>query len=415
MKIRINPHKWICSFFQYGVALAFMLNCRSMWLEIDTMRTWFPYFILLILAISTVGCIFTSRLFSSKKMVAAFISTLAIFIYLEMFQIIHYSKIIQFQRLVIAVSCIVFLVIFTKDDTYILEILLKYRNIIVVVSVVSLFFWGCGSLLGLISPTGTIRSTWSSTTNLVNVASYYNIYFEPQNIRAFGILPIMVRNSACFTEGPMAALNFSLALIISLMLDKKNSKWSTIILVVSIVSTFSVSGYVVMFIALGYSIISNTPKQKLIKLMKLFCIPVVIVVFAVIGYAIVLERLQTSSGLTRIDDFVIGFKAWKNNIIIGNGFENYNVLQTLMGGRANIGFSNSVMQLLSDGGVYFFMFILVAMVREIKFCFFKAKFKELCFALCFIGLYIFLIATYQYVNIFIFTWFLCKNNKRYID
>lgn len=412
MKIHINPYKWINSFFQYGIAFAMMLNCRSMWLEIDTIRTWFPYFVLLILVVSTFGYLFTSRLLTKKRISNAFASAAFIFVYFEMFQLIHYSKVIQFQRFVFAVCCIVFLIVATKDVLCISEILLKYRNIIVLTSIISLFFWLFGSLLGFIPYTGIVKSTWSSTTQFVEVKSYYNIYFESQNIKAFGVLPIMARNCACFTEGPMAALNFSLALIIDIVLDKHNKKWKTIILVISIISTFSVIGYVIMFIALGYFVISTTPKNRLIKFTKLFGLPIVLLMFIAIGYAIVIERLQTSSGITRIEDFAIGLMAWKNNLIFGNGFENYNILQNLMGGRTNIGFSNSLMQLLSDGGIYFLLFELIAIIREVRFCLKNRRSGELIFTLCFFMMYVTLISTYQYINIFIFSWFLCKNNKK---
>lgn len=414
MKIYVNPYKWINSFFEYGIALALMLNCRSMWLEIDTMRTWFPYFVLLILAVSTFGYLFTSGLLTKKSMLNAFAAVVFILVYCEMFQLIHYSKVIQFQRLVFAVCCIVFLLVATKDVLCISDILLKYRNLIVLVSIISLFFWMFGSLLGLISYTGMIKSTWSSTTQLVNVKSYYNIYFEPQNIKAFGILPIMARNCACFTEGPMAALNFSLALIIDVVLDKHNSKKKTIILVIAIISTFSVIGYVIMFSILGYFFISSTSKNILKKLLKMFGAPIVLIIFIAIGYAIVVERLQTSSGNLRIDDFKIGFVAWRNNLIFGNGFENYNILQNLMVGRTSIGFSNSLMQLLSDGGIYFFLLEFIAIIKEIKFCIKNERRGELIFALCFIAMYVTLISTYQYINIFIFGWFLCRNNKKWL-
>lgn len=94
------------------------------------------------------------------------------------------------------------------------ELLLKYRNLMIFISAVSIVFWLLGSIFHLVHPSGVVQSVWTNTGNPKPVPNYFNLYFETQELYGFA------RNTAIFTEAPMASLHFSIALFVEMYIEK---------------------------------------------------------------------------------------------------------------------------------------------------------------------------------------------------
>lgn len=236
-----------------------------------------------------------------------------------------------------------------------------YVDIVTIIGIISLLFWILGSNLHLINPNKYILSTWSSFNNWAQlVPSYFNIYFEPQQING------LIRNSAIFPEAPMASLHFTVALSIEWLL-RRNDKFhiaKLVILIICIISTFSSTGYIAVILLLCYKILFS--KNAFISRIKPVIIVVVIVGIIVIQN-ILSQKLVTESGSIRIDDYVAAYNAWKDNPIMGLGIASSKIQNYMSLWRGyNLGFSNTIMDILAHGGIYVSLIYVLALIYGIK-------------------------------------------------
>ncbi len=115
-------------------------------------------------------------------------------------------------------------------------------------------------------------------------------------------------------------------------------------------------------------------------------------------------KMDSTSGSARMDDFVAGFKAWMDHPLMGNGFSNNSaILQYMSTYRIkNTGFSNSLMQILSYGGLYLLAPYVGAAVYGIYKIMRKRDWNELAFTVLFIVMFVFTVTSFQMLSIFTF-------------
>ncbi|MCM1904503.1 hypothetical protein, partial [Blautia sp. MB18-30] len=224
----------------------------------------------------------------------------------------------------------------------------KYINIMVVIGIISIVIWLMGSVFHVISPNMAISTTWTSTGKPITVPGYWGIQFERQISDIFSFLGVSVRNSSFFAEAPMASFNFSIALLLELLvIERKKHKYKIITLILAILTTFASTGYLIVIGILGYGYFKYKPKKMGMKIIKIFIIPIVVGVFGIFIIILVLQKLGTSSGNIRVEDFVIGYNIWRKYAIWGCGYENNDLIKTYFSiSRTNMGFSNSLTQIL---------------------------------------------------------------------
>lgn len=235
------------------------------------------------------------------------------------------------------------------SEDFMTRILTKYSDIMAILGAISLIFWLFGSTLNILSSTGTFTYYWGieRTAN-----SYFGLYFET-NKDGF-LFYNLYRNNGIFTEGPMHSLNLSLALAISTFIDKRNLHKKGVIkefvLILSICSAVSVTG--VGCIALIYIIrylFGGNGKHKSDR--TIFAFVLIIVASQVLGQLLEMKS-TTNSYSYRIDDYIVGFRVWIDNIIFGGGYGVRNYINYLSAWRAdNTGYSNSFFWILSQGGI----------------------------------------------------------------
>jgi hypothetical protein len=280
-----------------------------------------------------------------------------------------------------------------------LSLFLKYENLMVIIAVVSLFFWIVGSVLRILHPTGYVYSNWTGTGAVCARSSYYNFYFETQSY--FNVK----RNSAIFTEGPMAAFNFAIALMINVSINEHSKMKKRIILMIALASTLTTTGFVVLLIVIAYLYFDNAGKGKFTKILKWFIAPIVVLFIGLIGYTIVYDKVtNTNSGATRLDDIIAAIKVWKSYPILGAGWQNSEMIVSQMKGTRygiNTGFSSGAMQLLANGGLYLFLPVLLSVIAGIYRAKKKNDKKLLLFIVVWSFLYLVSVVTYQYINVII--------------
>ncbi len=324
---------------------------RSIWHSIPTLSN-IDRLMKFALVCSTIICIVLSG--KKKIKISNYLILIGIIVLFCAFVIIRpYKKNIYIKTIGFAFAAIVY--VFFRRDKYI-EILGRYQSLIIFFSTVSLLLWLLGSLLNIVQPSGYVYSTWTGTDEPKYVATYFYIYFEPQTMDLFSYKGI-IRNCSIFAEAPMFNLHLCLSFVYELFLRKKLSIWKACVLIICIITTFSTTGYVVIAAAIAIKYIITGKNKKTVKIIKIFTIPVVGILAIYLLVNLISNKMGSFSGNTRIDDFAAGFRAWKDNILFGNGYENMDAIKHYMSAfRANdMGYSNSPMQILAFGGLYMFI------------------------------------------------------------
>lgn len=275
-----------------------------------------------------------------------------------------------------------------------------YCNEVSIIALISLIFWLLGSILHILSPTGTYISSWNQYSVFQAVPSYYNIYFETQ------ILDGVTRNSAIFAEAPMASLAFSIALCLeSLYLKKEKShNVKIIILFLAILSTLSSTGYICLILIIVYRLVFTKTSNKYLTTLRLIAIPVILVV-GILGIRHFLsQKLNTNSGSSRSQDYLNSFKAWAEYPFLGAGINmgsSLSVKDRWIIGK--FGYSNSVGRILGENGLYIFSLYLISLGRSL-YIGLKSQSKERIFlTLIFLYLFITTIFVNTYMCYFFFS------------
>jgi hypothetical protein len=269
-------------------------------------------------------------------------------------------------------------------------LLSKFVNVVVILAMFSLFFWIFGTLLNVVHPTSTVINQWSGG-RLIN--SYYNLYFETQQMIFFGIH--IIRNSGIFAESPIWGLILSIAYVIDFLILKSDKNNKRNIIILTMLSTISTTGISIIGLAILYKITTNRRKTKLLLL------PVALS----LGFSLLLlltEKSETVSANLRVDDYNIGFIVWKTSLWIGHGLNNgilaiQSHIPTFI---RSVGYSNTLFVILAQGGlllflIYFSPMILILFKKNINLDF---KFAIILFFI--------LVTTIIFEGTFLFLWIL---------
>lgn len=280
---------------------------------------------------------------------------------------------------------------FSSNASYIVKIELfrKVVNVMVVISCISLFFWIFGSTFKMITPTGVALFEWGTVNE---VSSYFNIYFETQYVDWLGI-DFFWRNTAIFVEGPMMSLTLIIAITLIYYFDDiwHIATWKKFILAFAIITSFSVTGYFVLW---GFVVLKLYRSKKFRAIMIVMLIPL-----SLYAIQVMMDMKQsTGSYSLREDDYYVGFITWLQNPIFGWGFNNWEALQANMKGRANDGFSNSIFSVLTQGGILMGLMYFIPILIGIT----SKEFKRFVVCIVYAILFISIIFQTAYVNFFLF-------------
>ncbi len=379
--------KNLAALVEYLFALILILQCRSIY----TAEEGSPFGKLLRVAIVGALALYVVvwHKISKNNLGKMFLFGVGLVIYFLIYYLaVNYNN-SSFLYLLMCVFSIYAFLVFARENNRAIGILYKFENLIVVIAVVSLFFWLFGSTLGIIHPTGTIRSTWSASGVIRIKPSYFNIYFEMQS---YGDLK---RNTALFTEAPMSSFQFSLAFLVELFCRKKMSKPRVVILFLAILSTISTTGWCVMIIAIFAKFLFSRNITSFRKIAKLILIPIALIAAVFVVQMLVFDKLDTGSGRVRTIDFLVGFQAFSEKPLFGYGY-GYSYKAFGRGGG-----SNSLSPILIQGGLFFLIPYLVWIVLWIRNCILYKSIRWFLFIGCFLFMFLITITPMQFLSLFV--------------
>lgn len=239
-----------------------------------------------------------------------------------------------------------------KKNGELSNLLRSFVNLMVITSVVTIIVWILGPILRILHVTEYIENTWNSMGTLAYTPGYYGLVYETQILKILNYN--LIRNTAFFVEAPM----FSFALCVALIFEGwENSARTPIvaIIVCAIVSSASTTGLIFVLLATVFHVASNgrnlTNRYGSASVILFGIMLAIVAVF--LGRIALIEKLSSTSGSTRIDDFIAGYRAWKDAPLLGHGFGGISAYRDYISSfRANnIGFSNGPFAVLIIGGV----------------------------------------------------------------
>lgn len=268
------------------------------------------------------------------------------------------------------------------DRERINNILRKFVNIVIILCCVSLIFYLLSSILDILKPSGTIRILWGKPYS--EIETFYYLHFNIQEVYWITGNSI-IRNTGIYTEGPMYALIILLALIFNSLIIPSNNKKSyikSLILAITMITTFSVTGIICTLIAVfNYAInmIKNANKNKRKVLISIM---VLIFILALpFGINLIEKKFETNSASHRQTDIINGFNSFIENPIIGKGINHERADELTP--EVGYGYSNAIIPIMTDGGILLLFSYLssscLLLIHSIK----KKKYNYLLFLIIF--------------------------------
>ena len=402
MKILIRK-KTLCEYF---IALAVILDCNSVWNNLDWSRSWFQYLLLTMLGLAVVGYIISNNRLPRNALVFCIV----IPIYFIFYYLINGNSILKTTVNIMLVSLLLCLYFVSKsyDDTA-ESLLIAFKNIMLCIAVISLFFWITGSVLEILQPTGQHLTNWTGNNNQTVIKSYYGVYYSYQNISFFDKLYI-VRNIAIFNEAPMSSVCFSMGLMIELLCCEHFKKRNCIVFIIAILSTFSTTGYIIATVVCVYKYIRSKSQYSILKCLKILLIPVLFCVALIVAITLVQEKLSTYSGIARSDDFISGARAWLLHPVFGDGIGSLDAMSLVRPSwrKSAEGFNSGLMQLLVQGGIYLTLPYIVILMNGIRKSVKSRNYDRFIFVGLFCLIFAITVISFNYLTLMILLFLLRK-------
>lgn len=214
----------------------------------------------------------------------------------------------------------------------------------------SVLVWLVGPILHLVLGTSMVEYTWNSAGTVSLAQGYYGLVYETQTI-SFGPISLW-RNTGIFLESPMYSFALCIALGFEVFLQRHPSRVLCLILSVTIVTTVSTTGIVFIAYCVLCAVVRRVTSGGLSRRAKLV-IAVLLAATVVIAVLFTADKLLSSSGGTRVDDYRAGFLAWIQHPLLGGGFDGATAYRQFVSAYRldNQGFSNSLFDVLMKGGM----------------------------------------------------------------
>lgn len=236
-------------------------------------------------------------------------------------------------------------------------------DIVFIIAIISLILWMSTSVFSIIRPSDSFVMSWAAKRS---VSNYFNLFFTTSyQMEHIGFLNIdLYRNVGIFTESPMFNVFLIFSLFTELFLRVHTSKSKIALLCMTILSTFGTIGIAIMLIGLVIKQLARLVKINK-KYYPLLIGGVLLLCIAGIVFLVMNKKLYGQSSYnTRLDDYVAGYQTWLTAPFFGTGFYDTASIQKFMSEfrSDNLGFSNSVVEVLANGGIYLFSFYMIPFI-----------------------------------------------------
>lgn len=365
-KFSINMSITLRELIEYFLALFFVLNCNTVYnrlsgtnLHIDEITAFLAVVLVLVRIIRK------PVVHKRTLMVIGVLLALCVLYFFAMRNVISESSFVMLFFMVL--PCMIFY-LSCIDPEKITEIYRKFANIVFIISAASTFVWIFSEMVPLLNMNMSATIAWG---DVHQVRGFFGLFFECQRENTFGISNFY-RNTGIFCEAPMHSLVLSLSLGYEMFFRKKLSVIKVLFIIFFIVTTFSSTGFICIAACILLKYFQSGSRGGSSFSVFRF---VVLIILSVVAYFFISSVLETKSSTgsysIRMIDYAVGVKAWLDHPVFGTGFNYllplYEYKASMMADAGfnsiNIGFSNSTMAILGQGGTVFAVFYFLPFVK----------------------------------------------------
>lgn len=280
----------------------------------------------------------------------------------------------------------------------------KIINIVIVLSILSIFFWLFGAIFHLIPVSGNLVIEWGGVRN---VPSYFGFDFEIQNIIIMG--KSIVRNSGIFAEAGIYGFVLTVTLVFELF--SRQRKGIIITLAVTLLTTTSTSAIIFDLILIVLYMFTKDKQIGSVRILRYVFGAVAFIVVIIITLNILGGKLQTDSFSIRSDDIRAAFTAWQSSKVFGVGLGNTDSIIAYMdptrylGVQQQTGFSSGLMLILTQGGLYFTVIYFYPLVYFMRQALRYESLLAFSIPIILVGYLFTAVVQYQPFFIFVLCWF----------
>ena len=286
-------------------------------------------------------------------------------------------------------------------------LLWKYSDIVFILASSSLILWLFATILGMIPPSMMIPNDWAGEDEFIPL--YFGIYSETQEANLFGLS--IIRNSGLFNEGPMYNMVLCLALSIECFIRNKRSKLKIIILVVTIITTFTTTGQLFLGGLLFFTLYKKFWVAH--RFILIMAAPVIMGVMFTLFMVLMNDKQDTAT---------VSYDARKADIEtcidvgLDNPFLGVQLYRTGEGSRLNYGFSNSLFTIFAHGGFYtLFLYVVALFCIPFVLMRYEDSRRVSIVILCYFCLFAITISHYKYLTFLMMAYGLSLYSFSYIN
>lgn len=285
-RLHINPRLII----EYVMIFMIVISSASMWIQEGINIVDIQLLRILIFGLAIVWLFFFAKKISKKDIKLFLMVIICLLAYIPF----HLNSLYAFFVIIFFPILFFGLIAYCAAANGILnELLNSFVNIMLVIASSSLVFYFLINVCNILKPTGYYSIEWSWISR---IPSYYHLYYVPmpKGLQGYSIM----RNCAIFTEAPMYSYLLCFALAINELLLGGKRKIVTIILTITIITTISSTGFLILVVIYAYLFISN-PKNK--GFLKIFFLLGGTGIAIYLIFSILIQKSETGSYSVRMD------------------------------------------------------------------------------------------------------------------
>ena len=391
---------------EYLLAFLVVLDCNTIFSRSGLIRVpiWFLFVFMFIVYNMAFN---TDNWFKDKKNMKKIIVNLLIYLAIVTIPLI-FTRFINNNTIKVLFVLFPLLYIFVSmEKESRLNILKKIPTVMFYMCILSLVVWLIGPILNILKPTNNIVLDWGTKKI---ISSYYYIHFITQTTHIFGIK--LIRNTGIFTEAPMFSLLISISLITELFISKKFNLKKVIVFIVTTISTFSTTGFLIAVISLLLYALYN--KRAVIKKIHIVYKIALVLVVLIISLLAIAKKMSSVSYSTRVDDYKASIVTFAQKPLFGSGYGNESAIRENMSEFRldNTGLSNSIFVLLAQLGIFAFAPLVYLSVKKIKKYVAYRKYNLIIFYSLIFILLLTMICIYQIIFVYLLILLIFDNNTK---
>lgn len=376
-KLTVRPK----SILQYLLCLIVIIYGQSMWIRINYIGGTYTTLALVAAFVVLILIILEHKVY--KKSLITALVLLAILLLHSLITNYGFNLLLFRVAIPLGLFIIYFSILWKKEQ--ILDLFVKYSNIVILLSVISIILYVLGVLVAVL-PSQEVTYYWAD--EYMSCRTYFHFLYIPQEEEFFGIT--FIRNCGIFCEAPSYAVPLVLSLLIEVNIRKNVKKKRVAILLLTIMTTFSTKAIILAFLVLILKLIEvaygkQDKKSIFTRQSWMIIVPAIVAILLVAAILIMDDKSDSNSYISRMDNIYSTMQAFYDYPIFGLGAGNEEAVSVYsLRVLERYGYSIGATLLLAEGGIYLTLIYVFSFIRALVLS--SQKWKVACVGIVYLGI-----------------------------